>query len=158
MTFLERLTQALQKHRVPFAVVGGYAVALHGAVRGTVDIDVIIRFRKKDFLLLEQAMKALGLFPRLPVTAEEVFQFREEYIAQRNLIAWSFVNPERPIEIVDVLLTEDLKDNKVVQKRIGNLKLPVLGIEDLIKMKRQAGRPQDIEDVRALESIRKAAI
>ena len=38
MTFLERVCTALKEAGVPYAVVGGHAVALHGAVRGTVDV------------------------------------------------------------------------------------------------------------------------
>ena len=43
MTVLERICTALREAGVRYAVVGGYAVALHGAVRGTVDIDVAVR-------------------------------------------------------------------------------------------------------------------
>src|SRR5436190_22910565 len=101
MSFWKKVVQALQAQKIPFALAGGYAVALHGAVRGTVDVDIVLRLRKEDFISVETALKKLGLMPRLPVKAEEVFQFREEYINKRNLIAWSFVNPDHPIEIVD---------------------------------------------------------
>jgi hypothetical protein len=156
MTFLERVVKAMGAHKVPFALAGGYAVALHGAIRGTVDVDIVIRLRKNDFIAAEASMKSLGLMPRLPVTAEEVFQFREEYINRRNLIAWSFVNPDHPVEIVDILLAEDLTMHEVVRVRAVGKQIPVLGIGDLIRMKKRSGRPQDLEDVRALESIRKA--
>jgi hypothetical protein len=152
--FLEQVIRVLKKHAVPFAVAGGYAVALHGATRGTVDIDIVIRIRKEDFVAAEAALKGIGLMPRLPVTAEEVFQFRKEYIKKRNLVAWSFVNPDRPIEIVDILLTEDLSKRKAVILRAGGLEIPVLALEDLIAMKTKSGRPQDLEDVRALKAIR----
>lgn len=155
MTFLERVAVALEAHKVPFALAGGYAVALHGAVRGTVDVDLIIRLRKNDFIAAEAALKSLGLTPRLPVTAEEVFQFREEYIERRNLIAWSFVNPDHPVEIVDILLTEDLASHEVIRIRAAGKQIPVLAVDDLIRMKKRSGRPQDLEDVRALESLRK---
>jgi hypothetical protein len=156
MTFLERVVEALEARKVAFALAGGYAVALHGAVRGTVDVDLVIRLRKNDFVAAEAALKGLGLLPRLPVTAEEVFQFREEYIEKRNLIAWSFVNPDHPIEIVDILLTEDLTSHEVIRIRAAGRQIPVLALEDLVLMKKRSGRPQDLEDVRALESLRKA--
>ena len=50
---LFRVTDALKKSGVKFAIVGGYALALHGAVRGTVDLDLVISLRKKDFLDFE---------------------------------------------------------------------------------------------------------
>ena len=40
---LLRVTEALRKARVAHALVGGHAVALHGAIRGTLDIDLVIR-------------------------------------------------------------------------------------------------------------------
>jgi len=105
---------------VPYALVGGYAVALHGAIRGTVDPDLVIRLEKAQFRKLEQAMEALGLMARLPVKADEVFDFREEYIRNRNLVAWSFYNPKNPLEKIDILITEDLRDINTVTKKVAN--------------------------------------
>src|SRR5258706_7452648 len=105
---LLKVINSLDRARVPYALVGGFAVALHGAVRGTVDVDLVIRLREADFRRTERALNALGLQSRLPVTASEVFRFRDEYVRNRNLLAWTFVNPSRPSEIVDVILTEDL--------------------------------------------------
>ena len=150
---LLRVTGAFDRARLPYAVVGGYAVALHGAVRGTVDVDLVIRLRESDFLRAERALRSLGLQPRLPVTASEVFRFREEYVRNRNLAAWSFVNPAAPSEIVDVLLTEDLARLKIRKIRIDGRTVRLASIADLIRMKRASGRPQDLEDIEALRKL-----
>ncbi|TBR21664.1 hypothetical protein EPO15_09685 [bacterium] len=152
---LYEVVAALEDAKVPFAVAGGYAVALHGAVRGTVDVDVVLRFKKADFLAAESALKALGLSPRLPVTAAEVFDFREEYVKNRNLVAWSFVDPKDPSRVVDVVITHDLAKMATTRVKAGRLSLPVLALADLVAMKKAAGRPQDLEDVRALEGLRR---
>src|SRR2546425_736792 len=47
---LLRVARAFDRARLPYALVGGFAVALHGAVRGTVDVDLVIRLREADFL------------------------------------------------------------------------------------------------------------
>ena len=151
---LLRVARAFDRNRVPYALVGGYAVALHGAVRGTVDVDLVIRLRESDFLRAERALMSLGLHPRLPVTASEIFRYREEYIRNRNLTAWSFVNPALPSEIVDVILTEDLAKMKVRRIKVRGRTVRVASIEDLIRMKRSSGRPQDLEDVGALRRLR----
>ena len=151
--FLLKVTQALEKAKVSYALVGGFAVALHGAVRGTLDVDLILRFSEKQFTAAEQALGAIGLRPRLPVTAREVFRFREEYIRNRNLHAWSFVNPDRPSEIVDVILTENLADVKVRRLKVQGQTVRVISLDDLIRMKEQSGRPQDLEDARALRDL-----
>jgi hypothetical protein len=150
---LLRVAKALDGARVPYALVGGFAVALHGAVRGTVDVDLVVRLREAVFQRTEKALMALGLQSRLPVTASEVFRFREEYLRNRNLRAWTFVNPSRPSEIVDVILTEDLARMKVVRFTIQSQVVKVASIADLIRMKQGTGRPQDREDVKALRRL-----
>jgi len=151
---LVRVAAALDAAKVPYALVGGYAVALHGVVRGTVDIDLVLRFRLPDFTRAEGAFRSIGLTPRLPVTSSEVFRFREEYIANRNLTAWTFVNAAEPGEIVDVILTHDLTDMKTTRVVVSGRSIKIVAIDDLIRMKLEAGRPQDIEDVRALKAVR----
>jgi hypothetical protein len=151
--FLIRVVESLQKFDVDFAIAGGVAVALHGVVRGTVDVDIIVRTDHESYLKTEKALMALGLSPRLPVSANDVFQFREEYITKRNMIAWSFVNYKNPGEVVDVIITSDLKKIDTVRIKLMGTDIPVLNRKALIKMKTAAGRPQDLEDVRALEAL-----
>lgn len=151
--FVYEVAARLGEAGVPFAIVGGYAVALHGAVRGTVDLDIVLRLSKTHFEAAEEALIALGLSPRLPVNAAEVFAFREEYIKNRNLTAWSFCDPKDPTRTVDIIITHDLAKLRIKRIRAGRAVLPVLAIPDLIAMKRSSGRPQDLEDVKALEAL-----
>lgn len=151
--FIRNIIGALEKHRVRYALVGGHAVALHGAVRGTVDIDIVIDLRKKSLAAAETALQELGLESRLPVTASEVYKFRKEYIQNRNLIAWSFINSNNPLEVVDILITEDLNNIKTIKKQAFGMNIKVVAIPDLIAIKKKAGRPQDIEDIKALEKL-----
>jgi len=152
--FIQKLIQSLTKHDVNYALVGGYAVALHGAFRGTMDIDLIIQVDNQSFQRVEQALLAIDLQSRLPVKASEVFHFRDEYINNRNMIAWSFVNPNNPAEMVDIIITENLAEMRTVSKQGFGLDIQVLAIEDLIQMKHKAGRPQDLEDIAALEKLK----
>ena len=147
------MTEALHRNKIPYAIVGGFAVALHGAVRGTVDLDLIIKITKKDFVALEKCLLGIGLKPRLPVGAEQVFDFREDYIKNRNLIAWSFYSEKSAAETVDIIITHDLRKMKVDRLKIDGKTLFVLSVKDLIKMKRESGRPQDLHDIQALESL-----
>jgi len=153
--FLLRITQALADADIDYALVGGYAVALHGAVRGTVDIDIVIRQRREDYIGVEQALIDVGLQSRLPVSAADVFNFRKEYITKRNLLAWSFYNPSNPAELVDVIINEDLGNFKTSTIRIQGERVVIISRDDLIALKEKSGRPQDLEDVRALRRISK---
>ena len=152
--FIQAVIRSLGEHRVRYALVGGYAVALHGAIRGTVDVDIAIALDRATFKRAETALHEIGLESRLPVTAEEVFAFREEYIRNRNLKVWSFANPRNPLEVVDILITEDAKKITTVNKRAFGMTVKVAAIADLIAMKQKAGRAQDLEDIKALRKLK----
>ncbi len=153
--FIYRLTAALEKNGVSYAIVGGFALALHGAVRGTVDIDLVLALSEKNFLAAENALDQLGFKSRLPLIAKEVFQFRQDYIKKRDLVAWNFYNPKNPIELVDIIITHDLSKMKTVSVQSQGHTLKVLSVKDLIAMKKESGRPQDLEDIKALERLKK---
>ncbi len=152
--FLLQVVNSFEEQDVSSALVGGHAVALHGAVRGTIDLDFVISLNEKAFRSAEQALLNIGLKSRLPVTAEDVFRFREEYIKNKNLIAWSFSNPDNPIEVVDIIITEDVKKMKTINKKVLGTNICLASIADLISMKKKSNRPQDIEDVKALEKLK----
>lgn len=151
--FINKVCDALQKAKIPYAVVGGLAVALHGIPRATFDIDLVIQWSLENLEKMEKVLKELGLFSRLPVNAKSLFDFREEYIKNRNLIAWNFYDPVHPIHQVDIIINYDLvsKTTKTVKMDSGNVK--ILSQKDLIEMKRASGRPQDLEDVKFLEQL-----
>lgn len=156
MSFLEKVCAALREADVRYAIAGGYAVALHGAVRGTIGVDVVLHWTKRTLAKAEAALNGVGLVSRLPVSARDVFEFRDEYVRNRNLTTWNFYNPDDPSEQVGIVITYDLTGKQ--GKRLKCVTLPsgpvqVLSLKDLIGMKRASGRPQDIEDIRALERL-----
>ncbi len=153
MSFLTRVAAALETAGVRYAVVGGYAVALHGAVRGTVDVDVILAWNLRSLQAAEQTLKGIGLVSRLPITADEVFRFRDEYVRNRNLIAWNFYNPGDLTEQLDLIISTDLKGKKVQSIRTVDGPVRILARKDLIALKRASGRPQDLADIEALERL-----
>jgi len=151
--FLLTLAKVLDDAKVPFALAGGYAVSLHGAVRSTLDVDVVIKHSERNFVSFSDALLKLNLISRIPVTAQEVFRFRKEYIQNRNLIAWSFTNSQRPSEIVDLLLPYDLADLRTKKVTVNGVVLKIVSLKDLIRMKQEANRPQDREDISALRKL-----
>ncbi len=63
-------------------------------------------------------------------------------------------NPADLSEQVDVIITHDLKGMRRKRVQLANGTVQILALGDLIGMKRAAGRPQDLEDVEALEKLR----
>lgn len=152
--FINEICTALDRAEVTYAIVGGYAVALHGAVRGTVDVDVVIQWSLKNLQNTETAFRQMGLVSLLPVTAETLFHFREEYIQNRNLIAWNFYDPANPLNQVDIIINYDFTNahsTKIVKTFRGAVR--ILSLNDLIEMKKSSGRLQDLEDVKALSLL-----
>lgn len=149
--FIFDVVDALEKAGVRFAVAGGHAVALHGATRGTLDVDIVLAMSKENFVAAEKALTGIGLSSRLPIDAAEVFAFRKEYLERRNLIAWNFIDAKDPARILDIVLTWELKPGEIARVRAAGRDIPVLAKGALIAMKRAAGRPQDLVDVEALE-------
>jgi hypothetical protein len=153
--FLYRLVDALHAEKVDYAIAGGTAVALHGAVRGTIDVDLVIRIDANQFAAAERALKNMGLVCRQPLTAQDLFANRLTYVREKNLIAWNFYNPKDPLEEADILVVWDLASMTSVEIVSSGRKLKVVSIADLIRMKKVSARPQDLEDVRALERLKK---
>jgi len=150
--FLFDVINALEKEKVKYAVAGGYALALHGIVRATIDVDLVVKLNLKDLKAVERAMVNLGLTSRIPAQAEEIINFRKEYIEKRNLLAWSFVDYKDPSKIVDILLITGLSEVQTVKVNVASKKIPVVSLKDLKKMKTGTGRAKDAMDV---ESINK---
>ena len=151
--FIFDVCSALDKAGVPYAIVGGYAVALHGAVRGTVDVDIAIHWSLKNLQNVENALKKMGLISLIPIDSNNLFYFRDEYIKNRNLVAWNFYDPSNPVKQVDILINYDLKNKHTKTINTSSGKIRILSLSDLIEMKKASGRPQDLEDVKALETL-----
>jgi hypothetical protein len=153
MSFVEKVCRALTDRGVRYALVGGYAVSFHGAVRGTVDIDVVVDWNLETLQGAEQALRDLGLVSRLPVGAADLFNFRDEFVNNRNLIAWNFYHPDDISQQVDVVITYDLRGRRRHRVTTTSGPLFLLTLEDLVNMKKASGRPQDLADVEALEKL-----
>jgi hypothetical protein len=145
--FLYELIDAFDAAKLPYVVVGGYALALQGLVRATMDVDFVLSLKQSDYEKAEKVLGQLGLQSRLPIRAHEVIKMRKEYIENRNLLAWSFVDFKNPAKQVDILINHDLKEFKIIKVSIGGRKISVASLQDLLEMKMAAGRPQDLVDV-----------
>ena len=145
--FLYDVVDAFDKAKLKYAVVGGYALALHGIVRATVDIDIVLRLTLADFEKAESVLEKINLKSRLPVRAQDIIKMRKEYIEKRNLLAWSFVDYQNPSRQLDILIVKDLKNIETVTRSVAGRKINVASLEELLAMKKEAGRPQDQIDV-----------
>lgn len=147
---LKEIVKALKKEKINYLIVGGYAVNFHGYSRNTVDIDLVIKFTLSNLKKIESLLQKMGMTSKLPIDAVSVYKFRDEYIQNRNLIAWNFYNEDDPTDQVDILITHDVSDFKSEKFRVGDLEVKVISKNDLIKMKKKSGREKDLLDIKEL--------
>jgi len=159
--FYEKIFESLNKKHIDYVVVGGVAFVLHGVVRFTADLDLMISLDRNNIAKFVDVVNGFGYKPRIPVKAEELLdpKKRDHWLKEKNMKVFSFYHPHQAISLIDIFIYEpvnykELKDRSVKMK-IGNLFIPVTSIDDLIKLKKISARKQDIEDIKALKEIKK---
>jgi hypothetical protein len=152
--FIRRICQLFADNGIPMAVVGGYAVAIHGVARGTFDVDIITEISEENFVRIESVLEGIGMKSILPVDARTLFKNLENYKLEKNLIAWNFIHPNRVRDSLDILITEDIRNYQTVLVSAETGEIPTVSLDGLIRMKAAAGREQDLEDVKALKKLR----
>lgn len=148
---LYEIVDALEQRKVKYSLVGGYALALHGIVRATMDVDLVLNLNLLDFERAEAALHSIRLQSRLPLRAQDVIKMRKEYIEKRNLIAWSFVDYDNPSRQVDILITENLKNLQVQKISVAGRKIPVVSLKQLLQLKSKSARPKDLLDIELIK-------
>src|SRR5262245_33445251 len=127
-------------HSVEFIVVGAYALAAHGLVRATKDLDVWVRPDSDNARRTIAALKAVGA-PLHDLTVED--------LSQPGLIFQIGVEPIR-IDIITRIDGVDFDEawRERVEATFGDQRVYVLARRHLIQNKRAAGRDQDLLDVK----------
>lgn len=155
----EDVFRALNRKRIKYAIAGGAAVLLHGFVRFTADLDLIVAISRENLGKFFDTLYNLGYRPKVPVKKEEFMDKakRKEWIEQRGMIVFSFFHLKEHLRLIDVFVEEPIKFSEIEKKikkfRLKNISVPVLGIEHLKELKRRAGRPQDLIDIKNLEEL-----
>lgn len=151
--------EKFEKAGVRYIVVGGMAALAHGVNRYTADIDFVVALDRVNAARAIEALTGLGLKPRAPVDpmgyADQAT--RETWVKEKNMMVFSFFDPKDPFLGIDLFVEHPMDFEAMyqnsVQRPLGNIHMRVCGREDLIRMKKQAGRPKDLEDVRILEAL-----
>lgn len=156
----EEVFLALNKEGINYAVCGGLAVVLYGYARLTVDLDLIVSLEKENLAKLYNALIKLNYKPQIPIKKEEFIQkeILEKLAEEKNMKVVSFYNLKEPLNIIDIgvnlpKISEILKKKKRI--KIDGFTVPIILIDDLIKMKENLARPRDLTDVENLKKIKK---
>jgi hypothetical protein len=138
------LLAAFAAAEVRYLVVGGYAVAHHARPRFTKDLDVWVEPTPANAARVWRALTAFGA----PLT-----DVRLEDFTDPDAVYQIGVAPNR----IDVLMGIPAVEfsgawSRRSEGNYGGQRVHFLSREDLIANKRAVGRPQDMDDVRALEA------
>ena len=159
---LESLFRTLNEDGGRYVLVGGLAVVLHGHLRATGDVDLVVDLAPEQVHRTLNALDRVGFRPYVPVSASEFADpaRRAEWIQDKAMLVFS-MRPSQGVPMVDLFLEppmpfDRLWDRSVVMTMRG-VPVRVVGLEDLIELKRRAGRPEDLADAEALGAIRRLA-
>jgi hypothetical protein len=154
------LLSTLSEHGVEFIVIGGFSLAAHGHIRATKDIDVVPAPAPENLARLADALADLGAeVIGVEEFAPEELPFRADVEGLSQGGNWVLRTRLGRLdvmqEIAGVKGYEQLRDG-AVELDVPGLDATVLasGLDDVIAMKRAAGREQDMIDIADLERAR----
>jgi sugar phosphate isomerase/epimerase len=159
---IEQVLSALNAAGVRYLVVGGVAVVLHGHLRTTADLDLVVSLEPANARGAIQALTGLGYRPRAPVAAERFADATERaaWIAEKGLTVFSLWSDRTPWLEVDLFVREPFDFERAWARRVtvtlDTTTTTVVSLQDLLALKREAARPQDLADIEALEAVASA--
>lgn len=155
MTFdAGELFRALARQDVAYVTIGGMAIQAYGGQRLTQDLDVTIASSSENFARLARAL--VDLDARILGPQGQ----RSRSVPNAAMLAsseqWHLITAHGPLDVVT--LPAHLGSFAAMRERaheipLGDVIVPVAHRDDLIALKRAAGRPQDLADIALLESL-----
>ncbi len=137
---LAALASRLREGGIPFMLIGGQAVLLHGQARLTEDIDVTLGVTPDELPALEMICRQLELRP-LP---EDL----EDFVRQTFVLPALHADTRIRVDFIfSTTLYERQAIARAVEVELKGVPVPFASVEDLILHKLFAGRPRDIEDI-----------
>jgi hypothetical protein len=141
-------------HEVRFVLIGGYAAAIRGSPVITGDVDICYARDDDNLDRLAAALSGLGATLR---GAPSDVPFRPDARTLKTGDHFTFSTKAGPLDCIGAPAGTDGfadLDASATDEDLDGLVVPVASIDDLIRMKRAAGRPQDLIAVEWLAALR----
>jgi len=155
LTRFAELLKALDAGGVEFIVVGGVAAAAHGSARTTQDVDVVYSREPGNLRKLVAALQPLNPYLR---GAPPGLPFRFDFETLSAGLNFTLTTDLGWIDLLGEIAGggryQDLVGHTIAVAAFG-VKCQVLDLESLIRTKRAAGRPRDLEAIAELELLRR---
>jgi predicted nucleotidyltransferase len=143
---LRRLTEA----RVDFVVIGGIAMVLHGSARITRDLDIAFASGKANLERLGEVLKAMEAKLR---DIDAPLPFVPDTRTLKNVQMLTLATSEGWLDVhrsVEGIESYPALRRNAERMKIGDFTVLVASRDDLIEMKRAAGRDVDVADLNEL--------
>lgn len=148
------LLRALVDHEVRFVLIGGLAATLHGSPSITRDLDICYARDQANLDRLVEVLRKLGAKLRgVPADLPFILDARSLLFGD----SFTFVTSGGPFDCLGTPAGtrgfDDLNAN-AIELNLEGLKIRVVSLNDLIRMKRSAGRPKDLIELEVLGALR----
>src|SRR5258706_9345560 len=159
MIIYEEVLKEFQKEKVKYVLVGGIAVNLLGSLRSTADMDILVEMSDNNLTKVVRILKKQGYQVKQPVDPMGIADknIREDWIKNKHMKAFNFYK-DGELKEVDIIIDSPVSYENArktaTRIKIGNVALPVISIENLIKMKQKSGRTVDELDIKELKKIK----
>lgn len=160
MIIYGEILREFQKQRVKYIIVGGIAVNLLGSLRSTANIDMLVEMSDENLVKIVRILKDKGYRLKQPLDPMGIAnsKIRQDWVKNKHMKAFNFYK-ESGLKEVDIVVEspvsyEQAKEDVVLIK-VNNITLPVISIDKLIEMKRNAGRDLDKLDIGELKRIKR---
>jgi len=140
----ENLLKLLKEHKVRFVIIGATAFPVHGYSRATLDIDLFIEPSEDNARRTRESLKSFG-YDVSDVTVNDLLTKK---VLIRQYLVETDIHP-----FVKGISFDRVWSNRVKAK-FGGVSVWFASLDDLIKMKKAAGRPKDAEDLKFLRKLK----
>lgn len=153
------LFKALEKHKVRYLLVGGLAMNLHGVPRATMDVDLVLALDAANLKAFLDMVGTLRLSPVAPVNVNDLLDplQRQKWVKEKNMFAFALRPPDAQGPTVDILIDPpvDIEEalTRTVWRPVQGVRIPLISVEDLIRLKEKSGRAQDHSDIEHLRRL-----
>jgi predicted nucleotidyltransferase len=144
----ERLLRSLNENKAVFVVIGATAFPAYGYARATLDIDLFVKPTRPN---IRRVMKSLREF------GYDLSDFSENDFLTHKVLIRQYLLETDIHPFVKGVVFEDIWKYKITSK-IGKTKVFFPSLEDMIRMKKAAGRAKDREDLKFLKKLLKMKI
>lgn len=155
----DAMLNALLAHNVTFVLIGGLAVAAHGAIRGTKDVDVVPDPAPANLARLGEALAAIGARVDLRDLGPDELGIAPDADGLALGGNWVLLTDLGRLDVLQEVA--GVSGYASLRRGAAAFHIPgvsgpvlVAGFDDVIAMKAAAGRQQDLSDIDALRRAR----